>query len=84
MTGLVPDSEVYPEFDENLREAMKQETRLFLASQLHDDRSALEMLSANYTFLNERLAKHYGVPNIYGNHFRRITLTDGPRAGLLG
>jgi hypothetical protein len=84
LSGLVPDSAVYPEFDENLRDAMKQETQLFIASQLHDDRSVLELLTANYTFLNERLAKHYGIPGVYGNHFRRVTFTDGSRGGLLG
>jgi hypothetical protein len=84
LSGLVPDSAVYPEFDENLRDAMKQETQLFIASQLHEDRSVLELLTANYTFLNERLAKHYGIPDVYGNHFRRVTFTDGSRGGLLG
>ena len=61
LAGVVPDTELYPEFDENLREAMEQETKLFVASQLHDDRSVIELLTANYSFLNERLATHYGI-----------------------
>jgi hypothetical protein len=80
-----PDQKLYPEFDENLRAAFRQETELFLESQLREDRSALELLSANYTFLNERLARHYGIPGVYGSHFRRVTLPEnGARAGLLG
>jgi hypothetical protein len=63
---------------------MKLETQYFLSSQLQEDRSVLELLTANYTFLNERLAKHYGIPNVYGNHFRRVILSDGLRGGLLG
>jgi hypothetical protein len=82
--GVVPDTELYPEFDENLRDAMEQETRLFVGSQMHDDRSVVELLTADYSFLNERLATHYGIRNIYGNHFRRVTFTDGRRGGLLG
>jgi hypothetical protein len=84
LPGVVPDTELYPEFDENLRNAMDQETRLFVGSQLHDNRSVVEMLTANYSFLNARLATHYGIPNIYGDHFRRVTFTDGTRGGLLG
>ena len=64
----------FPEFDENLREAFQQETELFLESQLREDRSVLELLTANYTFVNERLARHYGIPDVYGSHFRRVTL----------
>jgi len=75
---------LYPEFDENLRDAMMRETLLFVGSQMREDRSVTDLLTAKYTFLNERLAQHYGIPNIYGNHFRRVTLTDGVRAGLLG
>ena len=82
--GVVPDTELYPEFDENLRDAMEQETRLFVGSQVHDNRSVVELLTADYSFLNERLATHYGIPNIYGSHFRRVTFTDGRRGGLLG
>ena len=79
-----PDLVEFPEFDENLRAAFERETELFLDSQLREDRSIKELLSANYTFVNERLARHYGVPNVYGTHFRRTTLPDDRRAGLLG
>jgi len=84
LPGVVPDTELYPEFDENLRDAMEQETKLFVASQLHDNRSVMELLTADYSFLNERLATHYGIRNIYGSHFRRVAFTDGTRGGLLG
>ncbi len=84
IAGVVPDTELYPEFDENLRDAMEQETRLFVGSQIHDNRSVMELLTADYSFLNERLATHYGIRNIYGNHFRRVTFADGTRGGLLG
>jgi hypothetical protein len=84
IAGVVPDADAHPEFDENLREAMQQETRLFIGSQLREDRSVMDLLTANYTFVNERLARHYQIPNIYGNHFRPVTFTDGVRGGLLG
>ncbi|HET6958198.1 MAG TPA: DUF1592 domain-containing protein [Vicinamibacterales bacterium] len=84
LSGVVPDTELYPEFDENLRGAMEQETKLFVASQLHDDRGVAELLTANYSFLNARLAAHYGIRNIYGDHFRRVEFADGVRGGLLG
>jgi uncharacterized protein DUF1592/uncharacterized protein DUF1588/uncharacterized protein DUF1585/uncharacterized protein DUF1587/uncharacterized protein DUF1595/cytochrome c len=84
IAGVVPDADVHPEFDENLREAMQQETRLFIGSQLREDRSVMDLLTANYTFVNERLARHYQIPNVYGNHFRSVTFTDGVRGGLLG
>ncbi|HEY2149894.1 MAG TPA: DUF1592 domain-containing protein [Vicinamibacterales bacterium] len=79
-----PDPRIFPEFDENLRDAFGRETVLFLESQVRDNRGALDLLTADYTYLNERLARHYGIPNIYGSHFRRVTLGEGPRAGLLG
>ena len=84
MSGAVPDTDVYSEFDENLRDAMEQETKLFVASQIQDNRPVPELLTANYSFLNERLAKHYGIPNVYGSHYRRYTFTDEVRGGLLG
>jgi cytochrome c551/c552 len=84
LTGLVPDSDAFPEFDENLREAMHQETTEFVASQLREDRSVVDLLTADYSYLNERLARHYGIPDIYGNHFRKVTFNDGIRGGLLG
>jgi hypothetical protein len=84
LAGLVPDSDVYPEFDENLRDAMHQETTEFVSAQLREDRSVLDLLTADYSYINERLAQHYGIPNIYGNHFRKVTFADGVRGGLLG
>jgi len=84
LSGVVPDTELYPEFDENLRDAMEQETKLFVASQIHENRSVVELLTADYSFLNERLAAHYGIRDIYGSHFRRITFADRDRGGLLG
>jgi hypothetical protein len=83
LAGVVPDVDAFPDFDENLRAAMQQETHLFIDSQLRDDRSVLELLTAKYTFLNERLARHYQVPDIYGSHFRRVSFADGSRGGLL-
>jgi hypothetical protein len=84
VAGAVPDTELYPEFDENLRDAMEQETKLFVASQIQEDRPVPELLTARYSFLNERLANHYGIPNVYGNRFRRHQFSDGVRGGLLG
>jgi hypothetical protein len=79
-----PDPVVFPEFDENLRQALEREIQLFLDSQIRDDRGIPELLTADYTFVNERLARHYGIPNVYGSHFRRISLPDDARRGLLG
>ena len=84
LAGLTPNELAYPEFDENLREAMERETHLFVESQLRDDRPVTELLTARYTFLNARLATHYGIPDVYGNHFRRVKLVGGTRGGLLG
>ena len=82
--STVPDPNLFPEFDENLRQAFQQETTLFLKSQMRADREIAEMLTANYTFVNERLARHYGIPNVYGSHFRRVELNSEERGGLLG
>jgi hypothetical protein len=80
-----PNESLFPDFDESLRDAFRQETDLFLDSVLRGNRSVLDLLSANYTFVNERLAQHYGIPNIHGSEFRRVTLPpDSPRGGLLG
>jgi hypothetical protein len=79
-----PDERHFPEYDVALREAMAAETELFLLSQLRDDRDPIELWSANYTFLNERLARHYGVAGISGAQFRRVVLPTPERAGLLG
>ena len=79
-----PDSDLFFEFDENLRHAFLTETELFVDSQLREDHSVLDLLTADYTFVNERLAEHYGIPGIKGERFRRVTLDDGVRGGLLG
>jgi Protein of unknown function (DUF1592)/Protein of unknown function (DUF1588)/Protein of unknown function (DUF1585) len=81
---VIPDVLMYPQFDENLRQSMKQETTLFLESMLREDRGVLDLLNADYTFVNERLARYYGIPNIYGDSFRRVKVTDDGRRGLLG
>jgi hypothetical protein len=84
MRSVAPDPEAFPEFDENLRDALRQETELFIEHQLRENRSVVELLTANYTFLNERLAKHYGISGIWGPQFRRVELGDPMRRGLLG
>jgi hypothetical protein len=80
----LPNRDVFPEFDENLRQAFDEETRLFLESQIMGDRPVPELVGADYTFLNERLAQFYGVPDISGSHFRRVALNEDARHGLLG
>jgi hypothetical protein len=80
----VPTPGDYPNFDNELRQAFRQETELFFASIVRDDRSVLDLIDANYTYVNERLARHYGIPNVYGSNFRRVTLTNEARRGLLG
>ena len=84
LTGVVPDTQLYPEFDENLREAFATETRLFVRDQLRQDKSVTDLLLADYTFANDRLAKHYGIPGVYGSHYRPVKFTDRNRGGLLG
>ena len=84
LQSAIPDRDTFPNFDDNLRQAFRRETELFFGSIIHEDRSVLDLLDANYTFVNERLAKHYGIPNIYGSQFRRVTFTDDNRRGLLG
>ena len=79
-----PDLFEFPDWDDNLRQSMARETELFLESQLRDDRSVTELLSADYTFVNERLARHYGISNVYGSHFRRVAVPAERRTGLLG
>jgi hypothetical protein len=79
-----PDQILFPDWDENLRDAFIRETELFMEDQLHEDRSILDLISANYSFINERLAKHYGVSNVYGERFRRVAFDDGARGGILG
>ena len=82
--SLAPDQQEFPNFDDNLRQSMRRETELFIESIIHEDRSVLDLLDADYTFVNERLARHYGIPNVYGTRFRRVSLTDQNRRGLLG
>jgi len=79
-----PDTTAFPDFDEALRRGFLKETELFLESQVREDHPIPELLTANYTFVNERLAQHYGIPNVYGTHFRRVPYPDDRRAGLLG
>ncbi len=79
-----PDPQIFPDFDDNLRQAMREETKLFFQSMVREDRSVMDLLNADYTFVNERLARHYGIPNVYGGQFRRVTLTSEDRRGLLG
>ena len=87
LRSVVPDAVTFPEFDENLREAFRQETELFVESLIRDDRSVLDLLGTDYTFANERLAEHYGIPGVYGSHFRRVQLEGDlaeRRGGILG
>jgi hypothetical protein len=86
MAAMEPVVNLFPDFDSTLREAFRRETELFFDSVVHEDRSILDLLTADYTFVNERLAKHYGIPNVYGSQFRRVTLPPelDMRRGLLG
>ena len=82
--GVLPDPNVFPEFDENLRRAFQRETTMFVESQIASDRSIVDLITADYSFVNERLAQHYGLPGVTGDRFRRVTLADGRRGGILG
>jgi hypothetical protein len=84
VSSVLPDRRLFPDFNENLRRAFTRESELFFDSIVRGDRSVLDFLTAKYTFVNERLAEHYGIPNVYGDHFRRVDLTDSPRGGILG
>ena len=85
LEAVVPVQSVFPDFDDALRQSFRRETELFFESIVRENRSALDLLRADYTFVNERLATHYGIPNIKGEHFRRVTLpADSKRRGLLG
>ena len=81
LESITPDMRLFPDFDDNLRQAFRQETELFVDSVLREDRSVLDLLRADYTFLNERLAKHYGIPHVYGSRFRRVDARRGQLAG---
>ena len=80
LDSITPDLRLFPDFDDNLRQAFRQETELFFESVVREDRSVLDLLQADYTFLNERLAKHYGIPHVYGSHFRRVSLDAASHA----
>ena len=82
--SVLPNSDEFPDFDDNLRQAFRRETELLFESILREDRSALDLLNADYTFVNERLARHYGIPNVYGSRFRRVPVPNDARRGLLG
>ncbi len=84
MRSVTPDVNAFPAFDDNLRDAFVRETELFLDSQVREDRSVVDLLTADYSFVNERLARHYGIPNVYGSRFRRVALPGDMRRGLLG
>jgi hypothetical protein len=84
LESYTPDSRLFPDFDDNLRQALRLETELFFASVMREDRSVFDLLKADYTYLNERLARHYGIPHIYGSRFRRVSLDpESHRGGLL-
>jgi hypothetical protein len=84
LRAIAPDPRAFPDFDDNLRQSMRSETELFVASIIHEDRDVADFLNADYTYIDGRLARHYGIPNIYGSRFRRITITNPNRRGLLG
>jgi mono/diheme cytochrome c family protein len=86
LPAATPNLDMFPDFDEGLRQDMRRETEMFFGSVIHGDRSVLTLLNADYTYLNERLAKHYGIPNVYGSHFRKVQLGElaPARGGLLG
>ena len=84
LESVIPDMRLFPDFDDNLRQALRQETELFFESIVREDRSVLDLIKADYTFLNERLAKHYGIPHVYGSQFRRVAVdAESHRGGLL-
>jgi len=84
LRNVAPNSDEFPDFDDNLRQGFQHETELLFESVIKEDRSVLDLLTANYTFVNERLARHYSIPDIYGSRFRRVGITDDARRGLLG
>jgi len=84
LKGKVPNSDLFPDFDDNLRQAFQREAELFFESIVREDRSVLDLMTADYTFVNERLARHYAIPDVFGTEFRRVRVTDEARRGLLG
>jgi hypothetical protein len=79
-----PDLQIFPDFDDNLRQAMKEETTLLFDAIMREDRSVMDLINADYTFVNERLARHYGIPGVYGSDFRRVKAPSEARRGILG
>jgi hypothetical protein len=84
LNAATPNTDLFPYFDDNLLQAFQKETELFFEYILRNERPVLELLDADYTFVNERLARHYGIPHVYGSHFRKVSLPDATRGGLLG
>src|SRR5205807_4546824 len=84
LARIQPDPAAFPNFDENLRQALAQETELLIESTLREDRSVADLLNTDYTFVNQRLAEHYGIEGVYGSEFRRVAVSDPRRQGLLG
>jgi hypothetical protein len=84
LRNVQPNSDLFPDFDDNLRQSFRRETELLFESVVQEDRGVLDLLTADYTFVNERLARHYGIPDIYGSRFRRVAVTEDARRGLLG
>jgi Protein of unknown function (DUF1592)/Protein of unknown function (DUF1588)/Protein of unknown function (DUF1585) len=84
LRSITPNSDLFPDFDDNLRQAFQREAELFFDSVLREDRGALDLMTADYTFVNERLAQHYGIRDVFGSEFRRVQLKDPARHGLLG
>jgi hypothetical protein len=82
--SVQPNSNLYPDFDDNLRQGFRRETELLFESIIREDRNVVDLLTADYTFVNERLARHYGIPGVYGSWFRRVPVTEDARRGLLG
>jgi hypothetical protein len=84
LRSITPNSDLFPDFDDNLRQAFRREAELFFESMLRENRSVLDLMTADYTFVNERLARHYGIDGVFGSGFKRVQLKDPARHGLLG
>jgi hypothetical protein len=84
LAGVTPNTREFPDFDDELRVAFRRETELLFESQVRENRPVIDLLRADYTFVNERLAKHYGLPNVYGSHFRKVSVRSDARVGIFG
>ena len=84
LRNFQPNTDIFPDFDDNLRQSFRRETELLVQSTIQEDRSVIDLMTADYTFVNERLAAHYGIPGVYGSRFRRVPIQDEARRGLLG